>query len=178
MAGKRGGMAARSGRGRTAQSLTGDTEVGQKRKAPDALLSTRKEAKANEANNAACHASARPGLTMTALQSTFRQQAGSLEAQVQEQSIAGLAGLVALEADLKRSAKADYQDSCKQLEDADKLLDFVEAEWNSDVKSLEKNCSSCVAAIRSSTSMLTRVQAVQDNFAQQLAQLLACNKVN
>lgn len=33
-------------------------------------------------------------------------QAGSLEAQVQEQSIAELAGLTALEADLKQSAKA------------------------------------------------------------------------
>jgi len=33
-------------------------------------------------------------------------QAGSLEAEVQEQSIAELAGLTALEADLKRSAKA------------------------------------------------------------------------
>ena len=156
MAGKRGGLAARPGRGRTAQSLTRDAEVGQKRKAPDVLLSARKAAKGNAASNAA--ASARPGLTMTALQSTFRQQvllslrqqcrylealhsfhlrtkgachrcaqpainiafapakcgllrncvtqAGSLEAQVQEQSIAELAGLTALETDLKRSAKA------------------------------------------------------------------------
>jgi hypothetical protein len=31
-----------------------------------------------------------------------------------------------------------------------------QAEWGSDVKSLEKNCGSCVAAVRSSTSMLTR----------------------
>ncbi len=72
MAGKRGGLAARPGRGRIAQSLTRDAEVGQKRKAPDVLLSARKAAKDNGASNAA--ASARPGLTMTALQSTFRQQ--------------------------------------------------------------------------------------------------------
>lgn len=72
MAGKRGGLAARPGRGRTAQSLTIDAEVRQKRKAPDILLSARKAAKGNGASNAA--ASARPGLTMTALQSTFRQQ--------------------------------------------------------------------------------------------------------
>ncbi len=74
MAAKRGGLAARSGRGRPAQSLTRDAEVGQKRKAPDVLLSARKAAKDNGASNAECHASARPGLTMTALQSTFRQQ--------------------------------------------------------------------------------------------------------
>ena len=70
MAGKRGGLAARLGRGRTEQSLTRDAEVGQKRKAPDVLLSARKAAK----DNGASHASARPGLTMTALQSTFQQQ--------------------------------------------------------------------------------------------------------
>jgi len=74
MAGKRGGMAARSGRGRAVQNLTRDAQVGQKRKAPDVLLSARKAAKDNGAVNAACHASARPGLTMTALQSMFRQQ--------------------------------------------------------------------------------------------------------
>ena len=74
MAGRRGGLAARSGRGRTAHSLTKDAEVGQKRKAPDVLLSARKAAKGTAVSNAACHASARPGLTMTALQSSFRQQ--------------------------------------------------------------------------------------------------------
>ncbi len=74
MAGKRGGMAARSGRGRTAQNLTRDAEIRQKRKAPDVLHSARKAAKDHGAVNAACHASARPGLTMTALQSMFQQQ--------------------------------------------------------------------------------------------------------
>jgi len=74
MAGKRGGLAARSGRGRTAQNLTREAEVGQKRQAPDVLLSARKAAKDNGASNAACHVTARPGLTMTALQSRFRQQ--------------------------------------------------------------------------------------------------------
>ena len=36
------------------------------------------------------------------------------------------------------------------------MLCASQAEWGSDVKSLEKNCGSCVAAIRSSTTMLTR----------------------
>ncbi|DBB18432.1 TPA: hypothetical protein ACH3X3_000076 [Trebouxia sp. C0006] len=190
MAGKRGGLAARPGRGRTEQSLTRDAEVGQKRKAPDVLLSARKAAK----DNGASHASARPGLTMTALQSTFQQQAGSLEAQVQEQSMAELAGLTALETDLNRSAKASDSLSITSCNPGEVLLRcwhlsqkiqlhihcFVQcqAEWGSDMKSLERNCGSCVAAVRSSTIMLARVQDVQDNFAQQLAQLLACNKVN
>ncbi len=55
-------------------------------------------------------------------------QAGSLEAQVQEQSIAELAGLTALETDLKRSAKASDSlsfASCNHMSLARLLLPWI-----------------------------------------------------